>query len=134
MRMAEMKDLTISAPPITLLIADDEEMNVVILSRRLRREGYATIDASDGQDAVTKIRNLAKDGLPFAVLMDINMPIMNGIEATRIIKSEFKDLPVIAVTACVVDSFDYKGFGFDHLCKKPIDFVELINKIESCRC
>jgi CheY-like chemotaxis protein len=133
--MAEIGNLTIPVPPITLLIADDEEMNVVILSRRLRREGYVTLDASDGQDAVTKLRNLAKDGLPFAVLMDINMPIMNGIEATRIIKSEFKDLPVIAVTACVIDNnFDYKEMGFDHLCRKPIDFAELIDKIESCRC
>lgn len=116
---------------ITLLIADDEEMNILILSRRLQREGYATIDATDGRDAIAKIRAL-HDQLPCAVLMDINMPVMNGIEATRILKEEFKDLPIIAVTACVVESFDYKGFGFDFLCRKPIDFAELIAKIESC--
>ena len=119
---------------VTLLIADDEEMNILILSRRLRREGFTTIDAVDGQDAVSKIRSLEQDQqLPCAVLMDINMPVMNGIEATRILKNEFKNLPIIAVTACVVDTFDYKAYGFDHLCRKPIDFVELINKIQSCR-
>lgn len=122
-----------AASNFTLLIADDEEMNILILSRRLRREGFATIDAADGLDAISKIRALDQRQLPCAVLMDINMPVMNGIEATRILKREFKDLPIIAVTACIVDSFDYKAYGFDHLCRKPIDFAELIHKIQCCR-
>ncbi len=113
-----------------LLIADDEEMNKIILARRLRKEGYVTIDVDDGSQAVDKIRELSKDGRPDLVLMDINMPVMDGIEATRILKAEFEDLPIIAVTACMVSSNDYTHYGFNELCTKPIDFNELIAKID----
>jgi CheY-like chemotaxis protein len=118
----------------TLLIADDEEMNITILARKLRRLGYETIDAVDGEDAVSKVREYIKryEVLPAAVLMDINMPNMDGIEATRILKEEFKTLPIIAVTAFAVDDFDYRLAGFDDLCRKPVDFSELIQKIELC--
>lgn len=123
------------AAPATLLIADDEETNIAILTRRLKREGYSIIDASDGEDAIEKLTGMIEtpSDKPIVVLMDINMPIMNGIDATRILKEKYKDLPIIAVTACVTDSFDYKGHGFDQLCMKPVNFDELINKIESFR-
>lgn len=113
-----------------LLIADDEEMNKIILARRLRKEGFGTIDVSDGSQAVDKIRELSKEERPDLVLMDINMPVMDGIEATRILKAEFEDLPIIAVTACMVPSTDYTHYGFNELCTKPIDFNELIAKID----
>ncbi|WP_245676815.1 response regulator [Oligoflexus tunisiensis] len=113
-----------------LLIADDEEMNKTILARRLRKEGFVTIDVADGSQAVEKIRELSKNGRPDLVLMDINMPIMDGIEATRILKSEFEDLPIIAVTACMTPSTDYRRFGFNELCTKPIDWNELLAKID----
>jgi CheY-like chemotaxis protein len=113
-----------------LLIADDEEMNKFILARRLRKEGFDTIDVSDGLQAVDKIRELARDGKPDLVLMDINMPVMDGIEATRILKTEFEGLPIIAVTACMGTSTDYTQYGFNELCTKPINFHELIAKID----
>ncbi|MBC7661018.1 MAG: response regulator [Chitinophagaceae bacterium] len=114
----------------TLLVADDEEGNKLILARRLKREGYQIIDACDGEDAVQKIRGPRDEQRPCLVLMDINMPNMNSIEPTRILKNEFKDIPIIAVTACVVDTFDYKDYGFDQLCLKPVDFTELLAKIK----
>jgi CheY-like chemotaxis protein len=113
-----------------LLIADDEEMNKFILARRLRKEGFDTIDVADGLQAVDKIRELAKEGKPDLVLMDINMPVMDGIEATRILKAEFEDLPIIAVTACMAPSTNYLEYGFNELCTKPINFNELITKID----
>jgi CheY-like chemotaxis protein len=113
-----------------LLIADDEEMNKIILARRLRKEGFVTIDVADGSQAVDKMRELSQNGRPDLVLMDINMPVMDGIEATRILKAEFADLPIIAVTACMVPSTDYTHYGFTELCTKPIDFNELIAKID----
>ncbi|HYX37917.1 MAG TPA: response regulator [Oligoflexus sp.] len=113
-----------------LLIADDEEMNKAILGRRLRREGFVTIDVADGSEAVEKIREMALSGMPDLVLMDINMPVMDGIEATRILKAEFENLPIIAVTACMVTSTDFSHYGFNELCTKPIDFNELISKID----
>lgn len=118
-----------SHPRGILLIADDEEMNKAILTRRLRREGFETIDAADGAEAVAKVRELGAGQLPCAVLMDINMPVMDGIEATRIIKEEFRGLPIIAVTACVVEPWDYSAHGFDELCRKPLDFEDLLTKI-----
>ncbi|RZA25023.1 MAG: response regulator [Proteobacteria bacterium] len=119
----------------TLLIADDEEMNITILARKLQRLGYVTIDAFDGEDAVSKVREYTRlnHSIPAAVLMDINMPNMNGIEATRILKEEFKNLPIIAVTAFALENFDYGANGFDHLCRKPVDFKELVAKIELCK-
>lgn len=114
-----------------LLIADDEAMNKVILTRRLNREGFATIDAADGAEAIAKVRALAPHQLPQVILMDINMPVMDGIEATRILKQEFSSLPVIAVTASQIDSVESETYGFDELCLKPINFHELVTKINS---
>ncbi len=112
-----------------LLIVDDEEMNKLILMRRLQREGYRTIEVSNGALAVEQVRALKNEEFPLAVLMDINMPVMDGIEATRILKSEFQNLPIIAVTACVVHPFEFERYGFDGLCKKPIDFNDLVKKV-----
>ncbi len=113
-----------------LLIADDEEMNKTILARRLRKEGFLTIDVANGLQAINTIRELSLTAIPDLVLMDINMPIMDGVEATRILKVEFNDLPIIAVTACMTQSQDFLACGFNELCTKPIDFNELIAKIE----
>lgn len=113
-----------------LLIADDEEMNKTILTRRLRREGFETVDVADGSQAVDMIREMARTEMPDVVLMDINMPVMDGIEATRILKAEFAHLPIIAVTACTVPHSDYSGYGFNELCQKPINFHELLSKIQ----
>jgi CheY-like chemotaxis protein len=113
-----------------LLIADDEEMNKTILARRLRKEGFVTIDVIDGSQAIDKIRELSKSSMPDLVLMDINMPVMDGIEATRILKGEFENLPIIAVTAGMISSTDCSRYGFNELCTKPIDFNELITKID----
>ncbi len=113
-----------------LLIADDEDMNKLILARRLRKEGFETIDVADGSEAVEKIRELALEQLPSVVLMDINMPVMDGIEATRILKQEFQNLPIIAVTATRLDSVECERYGFDGLCTKPIDFKELVGTIK----
>lgn len=112
-----------------LLIADDEAMNTLILTRRLHREGFATIAVADGAEAVEKVRALAAGEMPRVILMDINMPVMDGIEATRIIKQEFSSLPVIAVTACQIDPQECESYGFDELCMKPINFNELVGKI-----
>lgn len=120
-------------PKGLLLIADDEEMNKLILVRRLQRFGYQTIEASNGAEAVATARSLcASPSLPLVILMDINMPVMDGFEATRILKSEWNGLPVIAVTASAVNPKEFLDFGFDALCIKPIDFKDLVQKIDRC--
>ncbi len=112
-----------------LLIADDEEMNKVLLSRRLKKEGFTTLDASDGEEVLAKLRQLGPDHLPRIVLMDINMPVMDGFETTKILKHEFAQLPIIAVTAGVFLPHEISAYGFDDFCTKPIDFADLMGKI-----
>ncbi len=114
----------------SLLIVEDEELNKLILARRLRKEGFAVIEVANGRQAVEKMQELSRIKLPDLVLMDINMPIMDGIEATRILKLEFQQIPIIAVTAGNLISGEYTEKGFSECCKKPINFRELMAKID----
>lgn len=114
-----------------ILIVDDEPMNITIIARRLQRRDFEVIEALDGAEGVARVRQMheERDGLPNVVLMDINMPVMNGFEATKILKDEFPILPIIAVTAYAVEGLDFEGAGFCYLCRKPVDFEDLLNKI-----
>src|SRR4051794_4278567 len=80
-----------------ILIVEDNEENWDILSRRLGRRGYEVVIAHDGEQAIS----MALSESPDLILMDMNLPLMDGWEATRRIKSapETRDVPVIAVTA-----------------------------------
>jgi len=78
------------------LVTDDNEMNRLVACTILNSYGGITIEAVDGQDAIDKISNNEFD----LVLMDVQMPIMNGLDATRYIRKNIsKDLPIIALTA-----------------------------------
>ena len=68
----------------TILLVEDNELNRDMLSRRLSRKGFDVVFAFDGQDAVQK----AKSVMPDLVLMDIGLPVMDGYDATRAIKSD----------------------------------------------
>jgi len=80
-----------------ILIVEDNEENRDSLSRRLQRRGFAVIIAEDGKAGVA----MAQSEKPDLILMDMNMPELDGWEATRHLKAaaETKDLPVIALTA-----------------------------------
>ena len=115
----------------TLLLVEDNELNRDMLSRRLSRKGFEVVFAFDGQDAVQK----AKDLMPDLVLMDINLPIMDGYDATRAIKADdaTKSIPVIALTAHAMaeDRKKCLGAGCDDFDTKPIDLPRLLAKINS---
>jgi two-component system, cell cycle response regulator DivK len=113
----------------TILVADDQNDNIVLLSLWLQNLEYRVLTAVDGQSAV-EIALLARPNL---ILMDIAMPVMDGLEATRRIRQtpEISDLPIIFLTA-----FDTKEFrrmagdaGGDGYLTKPIDFDRLSNII-----
>lgn len=80
----------------TLLIAEDTDDNFIILSALLKKTGITIFRARDGREAVDMIGNLPSIDL---ILMDISMPSMDGIEATRLIKKKFPGKVIIAQTA-----------------------------------
>ena len=86
-----------SEGPIKVLLVDDDRINRVLLNAILKREGYAVLEANDGQEAV----DIFDSEKPDLVLMDVMMPVMDGYEATKLIKSRGAErfVPVIFLTA-----------------------------------
>lgn len=109
-----------------LLLVEDNHINQQVARETLEQEGFDITIATDGCDAVQKIRENYFD----AVLMDLQMPTMDGYEATRIIRSEAKldDLPIIAMTAHAVSDARERCLqvGMDGYVTKPIDVDELL--------
>jgi CheY-like chemotaxis protein len=113
-----------------ILLVEDNEMNRDMLSRRLMRKGYQVILATDGRDGV----ETAASQLPDLVLMDMSLPVLDGWEATRRLKSEpaTRHIPVIALTAHAMSSDRSKALeaGCDDYDTKPVDLPRLLGKIE----
>jgi len=109
-----------------LLLVEDNQINQQIAKETLEQEGFEVTIAEDGRDGVQKIRASYFD----AVLMDLEMPVMDGYEATRIIRSEsqFGDLPIIAMTAHAMNDVREKclRIGMNGYVTKPIDVDELL--------
>lgn len=114
----------------TILLVEDNEMNRDMLSRRLERKGYRVIAAKDGAEGYY----LARSQSPDIILMDISLPVMNGWEVTRRLKSDraTSHIPIIALTAHALATDRAKAFevGCDDYDTKPVDFVRLQIKIE----
>jgi two-component system, cell cycle response regulator DivK len=112
-----------------ILIVEDNEMNLDMLTRRLTRRGYDVVSATDGVEGL----QLAGYELPDLVLMDMSLPKMDGWEATRHLKSntETKNIPVIALTAHAMVGDREKALeaGCDDYDTKPIDLTRLLLKI-----
>lgn len=112
-----------TAPQI--LIADDSPTNVFVLTAMLRSFGFACLVASDGVEAVA----MAAAEAPALILMDINMPKLNGIEAAKRIRAGRADrqVAIVAVTAHPDSRHlaDFKEAGFDALMAKPVDLATL---------
>lgn len=115
----------------TILLVEDNEMNRDMLSRRLERKGYKVVVAFDGETGI----DLARSNRPDLVLMDMSLPVMDGWEATRHMKSDagLQDIPVIALTAHAMADDREKALaaGCDDYETKPIDLPRLISKIEA---
>src|SRR5688572_18452261 len=113
-----------------ILLVEDNEMNRDMLSRRLIRRGYEVIIAVDGQQGI----DLAALHSPDLILMDMSLPVVDGWEATRRIKSNDRTnkIPVIALTAHAMagDREQALAAGCDDYDTKPIDLARLLPKIE----
>ena len=114
-----------------LLLVEDNEMNRDMLSRRLTRKGFEVAMAIDGQQGV----EMASGDPPDLILMDMDLPVIDGWEATRQIKAgeATRAIPVIALTAhaMVGDRDKAIAAGCDDYDTKPVDFTRLLGKIEA---
>ena len=114
----------------TILIVEDNEMNRDMLSRRLVRRGYDVLIAVDGENGL----EVARANVPDLVLMDMSLPVVDGWEATRRLKSDerLKHIPVIALTAHAMANDRDKALdaGCDDYDTKPIELPRLLSKME----
>ena len=114
-----------------ILIVEDNVENWDMLSRRLQRRGYEVVIAGDGQQALEMARSEAPD----LILMDMNLPVMDGWEATRRLKADpqTRALPVIAVTAhgMAGDREKVLEVGCDEHHTKPVELTKLLAQIET---
>ena len=112
-----------------ILLVEDNEMNRDMLSRRLERKGFVVLIAVDGAEGVAK----ARAEHPDLILMDMNLPILDGWEATRQIKADeaTRKIPVIGLTAHAMagDREKCLAAGCDQYDTKPVDFTSLLAKI-----
>lgn len=109
-----------------ILVAEDNDSNYILMTYILKRD-YEFVRAANGQEAV----DLADGGNIDLVLMDIKMPMMDGLEATRIIKERHPQLPVIALTANAFDSDRQLALdaGCDDFLAKPISSARCLETI-----
>jgi CheY-like chemotaxis protein len=112
-----------------ILIVEDYEDSRRFLKLLLEMEGYQIIEAADGLEAL----NIVRKSFPDLILMDIAMPVMDGLTATREIRTIRRgaQIPIIAITA-YGEQFYKKAInaGCNDLIEKPVDFETLETKIE----
>lgn len=118
--------------PVTnplILIAEDDETNLKYLKLILKKAGFDTVGAGNGEEAIEKIRTIPAIKL---VLMDIKMPVLDGLEATRQIKQMYPHIPVIALTAYAQAGDEHKVLqaGCDDYLAKPVGREALLSYLK----
>jgi len=112
-----------------ILLVEDNEMNRDMLSRRLERRGFQVLIAVDGGQGVA----MARSDLPELILMDMSLPVIDGWEATRMLKADAatRGIPVIGLTAHAMAGDREKCLeaGCDDYDTKPVELVRLLEKI-----
>lgn len=133
--VAPSSDLSAGSPTSVksslILVVDDSADNVAMLSLDLQQQGYRVVTATDGEDAIS----VAFYTLPNLILMDISMPKLDGLGATRKIRENeaLRNVPVIAVTAFGTEGFQRAAYdaGVSGYLTKPIDFQRMHQLVSS---
>jgi two-component system cell cycle response regulator DivK len=109
-----------------VLVVEDNEKNMKLFRDVLQATGYSPLEASSGEAALVA----AAEGVPAVVLMDIQLPDMDGIEALRRLREDERTarIPVLALTAQAMqgDRERFLAAGFDGYLSKPVDVAELV--------
>jgi CheY-like chemotaxis protein len=112
-----------------ILYVEDNDDNIYMLSRRLKRKGFEVLIAENGQLGV----ELCLKEVPDLILMDLSLPIMDGWQAIEIIKNDpaIKHIPIIALSAHAMDQHKQQALeaGADDFDSKPVDLARLMSKI-----
>ena len=116
-----------------ILVVEDNETNMKLVRDVLQAKGYSTLEATTGEDAVELARTLD----PALVLMDIQLPGIDGIEALAQLREDERTstIPVVALTAQAMrgDRERFLDDGFDGYLSKPVDVTELLHAVrEHC--
>ena len=108
-------------PKFLILVVDDSADNVAMISLFLQQQGYRVVTAGNGEDAIT----IATQTMPNLILMDINLPALDGLGATRRIRESdaLRDIPVVAITAFGTEGFQRAAYdvGVSGYLTKPLD-------------
>jgi two-component system cell cycle response regulator DivK len=111
----------LSAPQFLILVVEDDADNLAMMSLALQQQGYRVVTAQNGEDAIS----VAMQNNPNLILMDINLPALDGLGATRRIRENeaLRTVPVIAVTAFSTEGFQRAAYdaGISGYLTKPID-------------
>ena len=114
-----------------ILYVEDNEDNVYMLSRRLKRKGFEIVVAIDGEQGV----EMASSEKPDLILMDLSLPKMDGWTATKRIKSnnDLKSIPIIALSAHAMEEHKQRAIesGCNDYDTKPVDIERLLSKISA---
>ena len=128
--MSAMEKLDYSDLPKTVLIVEDNELNMKLFRDLLEMHGYQTLEARTGPEALECL----KDNRPDLILMDIQLPEVSGLEVTREIKCspELSEIPVIAVTAFAMkgDEERIRQGGCEDYIAKPISVASFLEKVK----
>jgi len=114
----------------TIMIVEDVDFNFILIKKQLKKTMAKIVWLRNGQESIDYIKEEKPVDI---ILMDVRMPIVDGIEATRIIKIMRPELPVIMQTACVIgsDYEDVKESGCEDYIFKPIVAADLLKKINA---
>ncbi|MGB5417713.1 ATP-binding protein [Algibacter sp.] len=113
-----------------ILLAEDNKINQIVTKKLLEKQNYKCTIVENGKDALYEAKNKVYD----LILMDINMPIMDGNEATEIIREFNKNIPIIALTAADIEEVkqNYLEIGYNEVITKPFDNYEFFQTINDC--
>ena len=114
-----------------ILVVEDHRLSLVVMHQPLAARGYDVLQASDGWDAISR----ARDEQPDLILMDIRLPDISGLDATRLLKKDdqTKNIPIIAMTALVAPAIEANALesGCDAYITKPINIENLMRTVEA---